>query len=554
MNIKNKKPLCIRTLNNGMKIALIKSNVPLFRIELVIRSGMLNETNKQVGFAHFIEHLMSFFPSSKYPDSKLNQQLMDNLNFVTNAWTSEHDCGFYIEGLMEYIPYALDLIFNNYIHPKLNPEVFEQERQAVIQELESMSNDIWYPLEHLIQSTLFKHTILQYSLIHEINNVKNCATVDNILDYRNKFYKPNNTVIMITSNMDEQTFTQLLKFIETNYFDTHRKIKNTLPKVVSKPTPKSGIYYIKPLQNTNTVNINIYFPVRFNQFHRKHYVVKAIDLLLTGGMGARLYYALRTSLGAVYNVHTSVDLDPTNQRNYFIIDFETRKDCAIDAFDHVMVELAELCNLESLPQVELDKIQNKLKYELIMNNSKASFKKCTELFSPSLIWNKQVKGLSEIHKIYQSITPSEILSLVREIFDTSNMLVFYSSEEPVLQNHHVLDHKSSNFGFARSIKKVETIVKLLRSPKKHKKYRVIVRNKNTKRTRIIDFGDKRYEQYRDSTKLKLYKSKNHNDKKRRKNYFKRHSGVESKRKALTKEWKKSKGKYTPKILSHQYLW
>ncbi len=557
------KPVII-TLKNGMKIGFVKSKVPLFRIELVIRSGMLNESPKQVGFAHFIEHLMSFFPSSKYPDAVMNQQLMDNSNFVSNAWTSEYDCGFYIEGLLKHIPFAIDLVFQNYIDPKLSKEIFEQERQAVIQELESMSDDTWYPLEHLIQYTFFRGTVLEQSLFREIEHVKKCASVQNILDYRKKFYKPNNTVVIITANMTENTFKELCKTIEREYFPNSIKTKNIVPKVVPVVKPKPGIYYISPSsQDTNTVNVNIYFPLNFNQFHRNNYVVNTLITILTGSMGARLYYALRTKLGAVYNVTSSVDLDPTNQRNYFVIDFETRSSCAKDAFDYVMIELSELINNE-LTQEEVDKIKNKVEYEITMERSVASFKKCTELFSPAIIWNKRVKGMSEIHNIIKSVTPKEISNLALQIFNPGRMIVFYSGKHPILDRHPILPHfkasesllKSAFGKQKRGMKRIEKIVKIIKSTRQYKKYRAIVSySKGGKRkTRVIDFGDNRYEQYRDSTKLKLYSRKNHGDARRRKNYFTRHSGTPAKQKALAKEWKKSKGRYNPKILSHQYLW
>ena len=100
----------------------------------------------------------------------------------------------------------------------------------------------------------------------------------------------------------------------------------------------------------------------------------------------------------------------------------------------------------------------------------------------------------------------------------------------------------------------ETIVSIDVSPRKDKKYRARVRNKKTKKERTIHFGHPGYQQYRDLTKLKKYKRKNHLDPQRRRNYFKRHSGVETKGKALEKEIRKSKGLYNAKILSHKYLW
>ena len=87
-----------------------------------------------------------------------------------------------------------------------------------------------------------------------------------------------------------------------------------------------------------------------------------------------------------------------------------------------------------------------------------------------------------------------------------------------------------------------------KSSRKGKKYMVEIDGK------IIHFGSSLYPQYKDRTKLALYKDKDHNDPKRRQNYFKRHSGVNTKREAIDKELALSNGKLNAKILSHLYLW
>lgn len=73
----------------------------------------------------------------------------------------------------------------------------------------------------------------------------------------------------------------------------------------------------------------------------------------------------------------------------------------------------------------------------------------------------------------------------------------------------------------------------------HKKYKVEIWNTH-KKLRTVQFGDKRYEQYRDKTPLKLYSHKNHNDLKRRSNYRKRHNY--------------KKPKYSAGWFSLHYLW
>ena len=76
--------------------------------------------------------------------------------------------------------------------------------------------------------------------------------------------------------------------------------------------------------------------------------------------------------------------------------------------------------------------------------------------------------------------------------------------------------------------------------------------KNT--TRVLHFGDKNYQQYKDRTPLKLYSSKNHGELRRQQNYYNRHSGVKNRKAAIELEKRNSKGIYTPKLLSHIYLW
>ncbi len=72
----------------------------------------------------------------------------------------------------------------------------------------------------------------------------------------------------------------------------------------------------------------------------------------------------------------------------------------------------------------------------------------------------------------------------------------------------------------------------------NKKYRVVVRTATSKKT--VQFGDKRYGQYKDKTPLKLYSNKDTLDKKRRKAYRDRHTYA--------------KPKYSAGWFAMKYLW
>ena len=92
-----------------------------------------------------------------------------------------------------------------------------------------------------------------------------------------------------------------------------------------------------------------------------------------------------------------------------------------------------------------------------------------------------------------------------------------------------------------------------------KKYKVWLRHKTTNKVRTLTFGAKGYQQFKDSTPRSkgggLYTRKNHGDAKRRRSYFSRHSGgVTIKADAVADAVRTSRGLYTPKLLSHIYLW
>ena len=99
----------------------------------------------------------------------------------------------------------------------------------------------------------------------------------------------------------------------------------------------------------------------------------------------------------------------------------------------------------------------------------------------------------------------------------------------------------------------EKILKFERGPGE-KKYTAYIKDNKTGKVRVLHFGHKDYEQFKDRTKNGLYSSRNHGNKKRQRNYYNRHSGEKNRKKAIEKEKRKGKGYYTPKLLSHIYLW
>jgi hypothetical protein len=93
--------------------------------------------------------------------------------------------------------------------------------------------------------------------------------------------------------------------------------------------------------------------------------------------------------------------------------------------------------------------------------------------------------------------------------------------------------------------------KTLYKPFKYKgngvfKYSVYVKNETTGKPKLIHFGNKKYQQFKD--KIGHYKNLDHNDPKRRERYLARAKGIRNKKGELTWKDKNTKNYWAVRIL------
>jgi hypothetical protein len=90
-------------------------------------------------------------------------------------------------------------------------------------------------------------------------------------------------------------------------------------------------------------------------------------------------------------------------------------------------------------------------------------------------------------------------------------------------------------------------VKFTIPSKGYKKYKAVIYDTNGKKIKSVLFGDRRYEHYFD--RIGMWSELNHNDRKRRAAYRKRHEGV------LLKDGTPAYMQpYTPAFFSYHLLW
>jgi predicted Zn-dependent peptidase len=442
-----------KILDNGLVLSHIQTSCEATtKIELIVRIGGLQEysnqkqpNQNQLGYAHFLEHLMSFFTSAKYPNARLNQEEINNKGIQLNAWTSENTCGYWMHGLTEHRDYMFDLLFNNFNDPIYDNYIIDQEKEAVVKELEAISSSAWYPLDTLQGYLKYNGTNLQWSIMDEIQSVRG-ANKRKLENFRKQYYIPQHTSVAIISKHSNPQ--RLLNDIQTKYYSGIEGkvvepcydcdfIMSADPNLI-KIYEENNMFSIAPLGSLAVYKLEFHFPINFSAFDSdKVNVLDVITSILTDGLGSRLYKHLRTRLGAIYHVRSDFMLDPKNYKyNCFVIETETSEKKIKEVFKAIIEELENLIKCFATPEEKL-KYDYTVKMMYHLEKCSMSFEKEYSLYVDYITWGKDIKSVDTILKEKKNINVEVFKEVIRDIFGkdkdemiNKKMKVFYCGNDP----------------------------------------------------------------------------------------------------------------------------
>lgn len=225
------------TLSNGFKYYIKKNDFPSDKVEfrLNVRSGSLNETDKELGMAHFVEH-MAFNGTKNYPGNSVIK-FMEEAGLVfgldSNAYTSTDVTNYQLT-----IPYDNKKLIEQafaVMRDWADGVTFDEKEviaeRGVILEEERMRNDLRSRLARLSRKEMLKGSLyIEREPIGDTEIIKK-ADKKLVEGYYKKWYVPSNMSIAVVGNIDVDT---AKKYIE-KYFssmekrDTPKKADTTIP-------------------------------------------------------------------------------------------------------------------------------------------------------------------------------------------------------------------------------------------------------------------------------------------------------------------------------------
>ena len=121
-------------LDNGFRIVTEEmSGLASASIGVWVTAGARNETTRQNGIAHFLEHMA--FKGTKRRSALQIAESIEDVGGYINAYTSREVTAYYARVLQNDVPLALDVIADILLNPTLEDAEIEVERGVILQEI-----------------------------------------------------------------------------------------------------------------------------------------------------------------------------------------------------------------------------------------------------------------------------------------------------------------------------------------------------------------------------------------------------------------------------------
>jgi zinc protease len=216
-------------LQNGLRAYLIKAGAPgQIAYVSVVRTGSRDEIEAgKSGFAHFFEHMM-FRGTEKYPNYDAETTRMGAFR---NASTWPDQTAYYLVANTEYLEKIIDIESDRFQNLKYAEPDFRTEAGAILGEYQQGAREPQRWLNEKVREAIFqKHPYGHTTIGYEADVRAMPDAYDYSRSFYERFYRPENVVIVIAGDFDSAMAQQLI----TKYY-AGWKPGYKAPAIVAEP-------------------------------------------------------------------------------------------------------------------------------------------------------------------------------------------------------------------------------------------------------------------------------------------------------------------------------
>ncbi len=391
----------VKILDSGLTLLHDQMNVDSTSIGVYIGSGSSQETEDECGIAHMLEH-MAFKGTENRSAEKIAREIED-VGGDINAYTSKEVTAYYLKVLKENTNLGVDILSDIIKYSTFPKEEIERERGVIISEIGQSYDAPDDKVFENFTSTAFKNQSIGRPILGTRETVSNFQQGD-LKSFLQSNYAPENMVVASSGNINRDWFF-------TTVEEKFSNINNSF-KCASKSSKwNSGfcgedrdleqsqlVFGIEGLKNTD--------------FDR--YSLRALAIILGGGMSSRLFQEIREKRGLCYSIFSFTQMQ--NFSGVFGFYAGTSPNDLNALLEASLYEWKNIKN--SISNNELTRAKAQMLSGFIMGQESNGAR--AEYYAKSMINFGKLIETNEVIKKIENISITSIYNVIEKLFESAN--------------------------------------------------------------------------------------------------------------------------------------
>lgn len=397
-----------RILKNGLTIIEVPSNdAESVVVDFFVRTGSRNETKKENGISHFLEHFL-FKGTKKFPTAMAITELIDGIGGEMNANTGKEHTQFYIKGHHSHLSLIFEVLTDMIQNPLMNKVELEKEKGVIVEEINMYRDNPRATVGNILEEIMWEGDPLARDIAGTPEIVKK-FTRQMFLSYMERHYQMGNMLLGISGKYDRAVLNQLI-----NKYWSKKPSKRYQKWTKAKDNQRASRLRLQ-YKDTQQAHFNLGFK-GYKMSDKKNAAAAVLSAILGGGMSSRLFSEIRERRGLAYYVRASNS--SYQDTGVFDVSAGVRTTSIEEAIQVTLDVLRNIANTP-IPEREIVKAKAFLKGHttLYLEDNQARL----DWYLEQAAFKKDLKSPAEILKKVDDVTAKQVQAIAAELFQANKM-------------------------------------------------------------------------------------------------------------------------------------
>ncbi len=385
-------------------------------VRVMIGTGSREETDKEAGSAHFLEHFV-FKGTRKFPKMFDVNEAVEKVGGAFNAYTGSNEMGFWVKMDKSHVGLATEIVGQVVTEPVLPKEHFDKERGTILEELYMYEDRPDSKAAEECEKLLYGKTNMGRPIIGTVKSLK-AMTVEQLRSYFEKWFVAENMVLGVVGDYgkDEEILEKIKKEFaplldekkilpEKDKFSWDKQLEPRI-KLISRKVEQAAIYMaFRGIKMTD----------------ERRFALELLNIIYGDGWMSRLMREVREERGWAYAVRSGAD--QFTDAGSLIVGAGLPKNKLKEAVE-LITEIS--VGLGGGNKWEIKENELQIAKDCFRGRLALTFDKPQEVLGSALedtLFREKIYSPEEIMKNIEKVSMDDIRDLAKEIFRRENMSI-----------------------------------------------------------------------------------------------------------------------------------